>query len=169
MAEPIRLEPPNARRYTPAEREVVYLTWRNATGRSLRKTAERTGIALSTLAEWSKEGGWVQRAKQEDAEDTAAARASLLGRIVPGADGMLGVLEQIAHDEGAPAMARVKAAVEYCAMAGLVPPKESIAVVRPKGDGLPFDPAKLAALPPEERAEAIAALRRGETPDIIAS
>ena len=50
-------------RYTPQQREETYLLWRTVGGRSLRKTAEATGISPATLSNWSKEEGWAERAK----------------------------------------------------------------------------------------------------------
>ena len=112
---------PHGRRYTPEERETAYLAWRGLYGRSRRRTAKELKIAAPTVASWAKADDWEARADREDAEDALGARSSLQARLLPGADAMLSVLEEIAGDTTAPAMARVRAAVDYCHLAGLGP------------------------------------------------
>jgi hypothetical protein len=125
------------------------------------------------LRRWHEADGWEARASREDREDNDAARASLGARLLPGADRMLAVLEQIALDPNMPAMARVKAAVEFCAMAGLVPPKVSIAAeAAAPGDGrtrVALRLSDLRQLEPEELAAfhatgAVPPRFRGEPP-----
>ena len=89
LPEPVRLfdspESPNGRRYTDADREAAFQCWRTVGGRSLRRVAEITGVALSTVAGWSTRDGWVERGPND--------RGIAVGDIAyPHPGGMYGVI-----------------------------------------------------------------------------
>lgn len=60
--------------YSPADREAAYRVYRTGARRSLRKTAELTGIPDGTLFHWSRTEDWHQRRKANDGRDRAAMR-----------------------------------------------------------------------------------------------
>ncbi len=65
------------------QRERAYLAYRDGAKRSLRKTAEVTGIPEGTLMRWSREDGWQQRLRDDDRTIAAMRRdaeLALLGK-----------------------------------------------------------------------------------------
>ena len=64
---------PNARRYTPSDKEAAYQLWRQTSGRSLRQTAAILGISPDTVDRWHEQQGWDQRLQEEE---TGAGKSS---------------------------------------------------------------------------------------------
>jgi len=66
------------------DRERAYLAYRESARRSIRKTADVTGIPEGTLMRWSREDGWQQRLRADDDRTIAAMRndadLALLGK-----------------------------------------------------------------------------------------
>ena len=139
---------PHGRRYAPDDRERCYVAWRVC--RSLRRVAADTDISPSTLATWSKDGGWVERARKEDDEEADAARSALAGRILPGANDAVAELELIFKDRSLNPMARVKAIELYLGYGGLAPTKQYVPLDDPiKAGRRTVTAAELLALDPD--------------------
>lgn len=75
--------------WTPADRERAYQEWRSIRGkRSLRRTAEATGIPFGTITDWSRSEGWMLRCQAEDDRARAVMRRHAEARL----DGEMDVL-----------------------------------------------------------------------------
>ena len=76
---------PHGSRYTAAEREALFQYWR-VVGRPLPPAGSPPTSASRPppWRRWYQEERWPERAAREDAEENAAARASLLARLLPG-------------------------------------------------------------------------------------
>ena len=124
----VQLPNPHANRYTAADREAAYQAWRFASGRSLRKTAELTGIAHGTLGNWSKEGGWQGRARGEDAAEAESLRGALAALAATEAAKSIRVAASLRDDETGktPPKVRLDAAVWLAGVAGVVPAKQGL-------------------------------------------
>jgi len=153
------LDNPNGRRYTPQDRERAYLYWRHESGRSLRRTEEGLGVSLSTLSDWSRKDGWMDRARAEDAEDSDAARSAIAGRTMPMLDRGLARLARIIDDEATPAMATVKAIELLAKLTGTLAPANAGQPLQPAAAGgrtvsmeelLAMDPDELTAWPGDD-------------------
>lgn len=117
-------------RYGPADREAAFQHYRKAG--SYRRTADHLGIAASTIEQWGKQDGWAERARQEAVDEAEANRVAISGRVMPLANDAVDVLDEVMKDKTAPAMARVKAAVEMLGIAGIVAPREGRPLDLPK-------------------------------------
>lgn len=124
-AEPVQLFNSHGTRYTAVEREAAYQSWRLASGRSLRKTAEATGISLSTLAGWSGEDGWRARVEREDAEDAESLRSCIGGVVVSEAIASIQMAAKLRDDEtgAVPPKVKLDAAIWLAGIAGVSPAK----------------------------------------------
>ena len=101
------IENPTGRRYLAQDREAAFATYRAV--RSLREAAKRTGIAVSTLHEWSKADGWIARADREDAEDIASARSAIGGQAMPALHRGIARLVKIVEDDASKDLDAIKA------------------------------------------------------------
>ena len=73
---------PGQRRYTSEELEGIYLYWRTAGGRSIRKTALRFGCAYESVKSWVNKHDWNARANAEDQDDFASSRIGVAAIVV---------------------------------------------------------------------------------------
>lgn len=129
----------HGRRYTESDREAAYQLWRTTGGRSLRRVAEITGVAVSTLGTWSQRDGWIIRAQREDREDAESVRTGIGALITQQVARSIEVVIRIRDDEKASSKDRLNAAFWLAGVAGLAPvAKTETALI-----------AKVAA-PPEE-------------------
>ena len=135
-AEPVRLFDSHGNRYTPADREAAYVSWKVASGRSLRKTADLTGISVSTLAGWSKDDGWQERARREDAEDAESLRSALRGLHDSEALKSLRTAAALRDDESGktPPKVRLDASIWLAGIAGIAPVKKTLDLTEPSRD-----------------------------------
>ena len=126
-AEVVQLSNSHGRRYSAAEKEAAYQAWRIAAGRSLRRTAELTGIAHGTLGNWSKDDGWQERARREDREEAESVREALHGIITGHAIRSIETAAKLRDDESGktPPKVRLDAAVWLAGLAGVVPVQKS--------------------------------------------
>ena len=135
-------------RYTPEEKEGAYQAWRVAAGRSLRRAADLTGIALGTLSNWSRDDRWGVRAAREDAEDAAALNRAIRGLGVAAAVRAVGRIERLAENAGGrvPERVQLEANVWLAAVAGVSPAKPLPLPIEPEadpyagGEARPIDP-----------------------------
>jgi hypothetical protein len=125
-AEPVQLFNSHGNRYAAVDHEAAYQSWKLAAGRSLRKTADATGISLSTLAGWSKEDGWPCRAQQEDHQDAESLRSCIAGVVTTEAVKSIATAAKLRDDETGktPPKVRLDAAVWLAGLAGVAPVKQ---------------------------------------------
>lgn len=69
-------------RYTAAERDAAYLTWRTVGRRSFSATADALGIAENTLRMWGRSDNWAGRVASEDAETAEIAKVAVTGAVI---------------------------------------------------------------------------------------
>ncbi|HEV2123245.1 MAG TPA: hypothetical protein VGW38_10785 [Chloroflexota bacterium] len=120
-SELVQLSNSRGHRYTAADRERAYQTWRISAGRSLRNLAQLSGISHGTLANWSKEERWQDRAFREDQEEAELVRKTL-GSVLN--DQVLKSIEtvvKIRDDEKVSAKDRLNAAQWLAGVAGVAP------------------------------------------------
>ena len=159
LPEPVRLfdspDNPTCRRYTDQDREAAYQLWRTTAGRSLRRVAESTGVALSTVAAWSQREGWVERAKRDDDDDRRSVRSSIASLVMGEALKSVEVVRKLRDDETGktPAKVRFDSATWLAGLAGIVPVTKVESLTRPADDEQPatLTPQAAAALSQEER------------------
>jgi hypothetical protein len=125
-AEPVQLFSSPGNRYTAVEHEAAYQSWKITSGRSLRKTAEATGISLGTLATWSKDDGWQRRAQGEDDEDAKLLRGALAGVVTTEAVKSIATAAKLRDDETGktPPKVRLDASIWLAGLAGVAPVKQ---------------------------------------------
>src|SRR5262245_22149315 len=103
------------------DREAAYQSWRAT--RSLKQTAETTGIAIGTLRSWSQRDSWTRRAESEDAERAELVRSHILRKVTDQVEASIDALIRIRDDAGAAPRDRRQAAVDLLGLAGLNPAK----------------------------------------------
>jgi hypothetical protein len=161
-AEPIRLsdwsDDPRGRRYTDEDRALAYESWRTVGGRSLRRTAEIVGVAVSTLGTWQQRDNWIEKAKQDDAEGAESYRVSIRQLALPRANAAIEVIESIMNSETASPRDRLEAAKWMAGIAGISPitkmetsfitaaPKDDETRIKQRRDYMNMSDEELAAL-----------------------
>jgi transcriptional regulator with XRE-family HTH domain len=120
-AELVQLSNSHGNRYTAADRERAYQLWRISAGRSLRKLADLSGIAHSTLASWSKEERWQDRASREDFEEAESVRQSLGSVLNDQVIKSIETVVEIRDDLTASKKDRLNAAQWLAGVAGVAP------------------------------------------------
>lgn len=81
--------------WTP-DQERAYQTYRGMARRSLRKTAEETGIPLGTLMTWCRQLGWVLRVRDDDVNDGRIMRDHALMALHNDLDNVIDRVRHIA-------------------------------------------------------------------------
>lgn len=111
---------PGQRRYTSEELEGIYLYWRTAGGRSIRKTALRFGCAYESVKSWVNKHEWNARADQEDHDDFSSSRlgvaAIVVNELVPSIEEAVRI-----RDHGTDDKVRLAAAQWLAGLAGVSP------------------------------------------------
>ncbi len=165
MAEPLRILPPttnadtqkHGRRYAAQDRETAFVTYRAV--RSLRETAKRTGVTVSTLHEWSKADGWIARADREDAEDIASARSAIGGQAMPALHRGIARLVKIVEDDASKDQDAIKATELLGKFTGTLAPANAGQPLQPAAAGgrtvsmeelMALDPDQLTAWTPDD-------------------
>jgi hypothetical protein len=104
-------------RFPAEDREAAFQAWRIC--RSLKQTADVTGISIGTLRSWSQRDSWVKRAESEDAERAEIARSHILNRVAGEVTRSVEVLIAIRDDVAASNRDRRQAAVDLLAIFGI--------------------------------------------------
>jgi transcriptional regulator with XRE-family HTH domain len=120
-AELVQLSNSHGTRYTTADRERTYQLWRVSAGRSLRKLAELSGISHGTLANWSREERWQDRAFREDREEAELIRETLGSVLNDQVIRSIETMVEIRDDVTASKKDRLNAAQWLAGVAGVAP------------------------------------------------
>jgi hypothetical protein len=108
---------PPSNRFAAEDREAAYVAWKLS--RSLKQTADVTGVAIGTLRSWSQRDSWVKRAESEDAERAEIARSHILNRVSGEVTKSVEVLIAIRDDATASNRDRRQAAVDLLGIFGI--------------------------------------------------
>lgn len=157
-AEPVQLHNPHGNRYSALDREAAYQSWKIVSGRSLRKTADLTGVSVGTLANWSKEDAWQARARGEDEEDAKSLRVALAGVVSSEAVKSIQTAATLRDDASGstPPKVRLDASIWLAGLAGVAPVKQTMDLTertrpaldpdQPRDDGHKRTPAEIEEL-----------------------
>ena len=121
----VQLSNAHGNRYTEADREAAYQLWTTIAGRSQRRTAEATGVPVSTVGSWSQREGWVERARREDADEAQSVRLSISAVVTAQAIASIQTAVAIRDDHTASHKDRLNASIWLAGIAGIVPIQKS--------------------------------------------
>lgn len=108
--------------WTRDQREAAYQTYRSIQGkRSLRKTAELTGVPFGTLTDWSRQDGWTLRLRDDDDRDRAILRRNTEMRLVAEEDVLLDQLLYLSQEGTNQDKVKLEATKHALALLGVVP------------------------------------------------
>ena len=153
VAEPVQLRNSAAKhgaRYTAADREAAFAVYRLGARRSLRRTAEATGVSAGTIANWAREDGWPARARAEEAAEAGSVREALrlivAGELLPSIERAVEVRDNAGGN--VPPRDQLAAAAWLAGLAG-VSAQKPVGLPEPAPE--PYDPAAPRLDPDEVR------------------